>query len=167
MVWGCEDSNYFSLLVTVNYIDGHCYCDSRETVKPLWADNLLWDIIGMPDNKKEPLSLRCIGAFTIHGATIYEERKELIDWDYCELQKYIADYVKHFHNSVQLVTITDYYNLIDKPVYHSDLRELLLLIYNEKYKEALDFVEKMESDSFVNNGVGLREAARKYIVDKK
>lgn len=35
--------------------------------KPLWVDDLLWDILKMSSNKKEPISLRSLGAFTIHA----------------------------------------------------------------------------------------------------
>lgn len=43
--------------------------------KPLWIDDLLWDILGMETNKNEPDSLRVVGAFT--AAEVYE--KELIE----------------------------------------------------------------------------------------
>ena len=38
--------------------------------KPLWIDDILWDVIGMESNKQEPDSLRVVGAFTVGAARI-------------------------------------------------------------------------------------------------
>lgn len=51
MVWGTKNELYFSLLIDVRERDGHCYCTSMELIKPLWLDELFWDIIDMSENK--------------------------------------------------------------------------------------------------------------------
>lgn len=38
--------------------------------KALYADDLWWDIWGATENKKEPLSLRGIGAYTLSGPVL-------------------------------------------------------------------------------------------------
>lgn len=40
------------------------------TVKPMYADDLWWDIFGIPENKQCPQSLRGTGVFSIEGQTI-------------------------------------------------------------------------------------------------
>lgn len=50
-------------------------------MKPLWIDDLLWDFLKMIGNKKEPLSLRTIGAFIVYRVEIYEDYKELENWE--------------------------------------------------------------------------------------
>lgn len=57
MIWAERDGLFFSLLlnVAVNSTDGKCYCSGRATVKPLWADDTLWEIMGMETNKQEPM----------------------------------------------------------------------------------------------------------------
>lgn len=42
-------------------------CDVRLTVKPMYADDLWWDIWDASDNKKEPLSLRGTGVYSLSG----------------------------------------------------------------------------------------------------
>ena len=41
-------------------------------VKPMYADDLWWDIFNLSENKKCPTSLRGIGAFSIHAAQLKE-----------------------------------------------------------------------------------------------
>ena len=53
-------------------VDGGCKCSMHIEAKPLWIDDLLWDCLCMEGNKKEPLSLRATGAFTVSGVEIHE-----------------------------------------------------------------------------------------------
>ncbi|WP_306397533.1 hypothetical protein [Telluria beijingensis] len=41
-------------------------------IKPMALDPILWDILGMPENAHEPLSLRARGAFTCWGIAVDE-----------------------------------------------------------------------------------------------
>ncbi|MDR2977100.1 MAG: hypothetical protein LBV19_07345 [Streptococcaceae bacterium] len=45
----------------------------RGTVKPFVADDVLWDVLQMPSNHSEPISLRANGAWTIWGLPVFEE----------------------------------------------------------------------------------------------
>ena len=47
-------------------------CVTQE-VKPMALDLILWDILGISENRSEPLSFRSNGAFTCSGLPIYEE----------------------------------------------------------------------------------------------
>ncbi len=98
MVWSATKDNYFSLLVDVRERDGHCYCTSLEHIKPLWLDELFWDIIDMSENKSEPLSLRCIGAFALYGMTVFECEQELPEWSTGELEKCVISYMEHIRS---------------------------------------------------------------------
>ena len=46
-----------------------------ETIKPLWLDDLLWDLLKMETNKEAPLSLRTIGAFTVSGSELFKMKQ--------------------------------------------------------------------------------------------
>ena len=41
--------------------------------KPLWLDDILWDILDISDNKIAPISFRSIGAYTINSQIEVEE----------------------------------------------------------------------------------------------
>lgn len=90
--------------------DGYFFClyflnDVRLTVKPMYADNLWWEIWDAAENKSEPLSLRGTGAYSLSGQILatYEikdttDRSELISQfeqvfqdATVEIKKFIAD----------------------------------------------------------------------------
>ena len=73
MIWYNKKELFFDLLIDVKVkSDDKCYCTAVETIKPLWLDDLLWDLLKMETNKKEQLSLRTIGAFTFSGAEFFK-----------------------------------------------------------------------------------------------
>lgn len=95
MIWYSTKELFFDLLIGVKVkSDDKCYCTAIETIKPLWLDDLLWDLLKMETNKKEPLSLRTIGAFTVSGAELFKNETELKEWTISELVKFFfADIV--------------------------------------------------------------------------
>lgn len=168
MVWGKKEDMYFSLLVDIREKDGRCYCSSHERIKPLWMDDLFWDIMDMPGNKKEPLSLRCIGAFAIYGMTCYECRKELPEWSVDALEQCVEAYVGHFHDTVSSGTMEDYYSVFDCEEYQGDIQELLVLIHNQEYQKAQERIESLEGNGqFQNKGIWFKEYAERYCRDNK
>ena len=55
--------------------DGYFFClyflnDVRVTVKPMYADDLWWEIWDAAENKSEPLSLRGTGAYSLSGQVL-------------------------------------------------------------------------------------------------
>ena len=66
--YGFRQSSYINFKVE----DGYFFClyfltDVRLTVKPMYADDLWWDIWESTENKNEPLSLRGTGAYSLSG----------------------------------------------------------------------------------------------------
>lgn len=70
--YGFRQSSYINFKVD----GGYFFClyfltgEVRLTVKPMYADDLWWDIWGATENKKEPLSLRGIGAYSLSGQVL-------------------------------------------------------------------------------------------------
>lgn len=93
MIWYSTKELFFDLLIGVKVkSDDKCYCTAIETIKPLWLDDLLWDLLKMETNKKEPLSLRTIGAFTVSGAELFKNETELKEWTISELEEIIDNF---------------------------------------------------------------------------
>lgn len=67
--FGFRQSSYINFKVEAGYF----FClyfltdEARLTVKPMYADELWWDIWDATENKNEPLSLRGIGAYSLSG----------------------------------------------------------------------------------------------------
>lgn len=165
--WYNKGELFFSLSSNITQIDGHCYCSSLEQVKPLYLDDLFWDIVGASSNKKEPMSLRCVGAWTVQGAVVFQEKREIITWERDELQTCIADYMDHFNQTVQSSTMDDYRQLLEQPGWHGDIRRLVELLHEDKYREAKAYIKTMEHDDFQVGSIGFRKLAQVYIVKKK
>ena len=105
--YGFRQSSYINFKVD----GGYFFClsfltdEARLTVKPMYADDLWWDIWGATENKKEPLSLRGIGAYTLSGQVLasYEIKnttdksklenqfEQLFNGATAEITKFIAD----------------------------------------------------------------------------
>lgn len=70
--YGFRQSSYINFKVE----GGYFFClyfqadEVRLTVKPMYADDLWWDIWDASENKKEPLSLRGTGAYSISGQVL-------------------------------------------------------------------------------------------------
>ncbi len=162
-VWQQKNGMFFSMLLFVSANDNNqCLFTALESVKPLWADDLLWDILDMPENKAEPLSLRSVGAFTVSGAEIVNATAELPNWELGELEEQISLSIRHFYESIQAVDEAEFYRLAEQPGYQSDMMKALILIHNGKYADAIRFVDTMENDWLSNAGRGFRERAKAY-----
>lgn len=70
--YGFRQSFYINFKVD----GGYFFClsflidEARLTVKPLYADDLWWDIWDASENKKEPMSLRGTGAYSLSGQVL-------------------------------------------------------------------------------------------------
>lgn len=166
MIWAKKGELFFTFFPSIYERDGKCFLDIRAQFKPLWVDDLLWDLIAMPENKKEPLSLRSVGAFTVYGAKLYSKEYELGYWSVEEVAEYIKCELTYFSETVQTVDENGFAARIDEPLYHADVRNLLMLIHTKQYKEAINYAERMEHDSFINGDIGLRKAAVRYCMQR-
>lgn len=70
--YGFRQSSYINFKVEGDYF----FClyflsdEARLTVKPMYADDLWWNIWDASDNRKEPLSLRGTGAYSLSGQVL-------------------------------------------------------------------------------------------------
>lgn len=167
VIWCIKDNLFFTLNLHIGVPDdGKCYCWTSESIKPLWLDDLFWEIFQMESNKSEPLSLRAIGAFTIRGSQVFEDKTELVEWSIDELDKYIDGCLEHFYTSVQVCTVDDFYSNLDIAGYHGELRNALSLIHNKKYQQALECVDSCESGRFINGNLNINDAMITYCKSK-
>ena len=165
MIWYSTKELFFDLLIGVKVkSDDKCYCTAIETIKPLWLDYLLWDLLKMETNKKEPLSLRTIGAFTVSGAELFKNETELKEWTISELEEIIDNYLEHFYKTAQSSSICDFYNNLENSIYHVELRKAL--IHEHKYQGALDYLKDKGEGIFKNGDVSINNAIREYCINQ-
>lgn len=166
MVWFQKEELFFDLMISICEKEGHCYCTGVERLKPLWIDDLLWDLLGMPENKNEAASLRAIGAFAVYGSEIYSVKTELVSWEMAELEQCVIAYVEHFYRDIQSCTIKNFYESMSVSLYHQELRKALSLVHEKEYQEATDYLETCGKGCFCNRGVWVNDAIRDYCRSK-
>jgi hypothetical protein len=147
--YGFRQSSYINFKVD----DGYFFClffltgEARLTVKPLYSDDLWWDILDATDNKKEPLSLRGTGAYTLSGQVLatYEIK------DTTDKSKLESQFEQLFNDATAEITkfIADnpdadtFYPDESKMDHDPDrLLYIIALIHNGREEEALSIIKE-------------------------
>lgn len=160
--YGFRQNSYINFKVE----NGYFFCvdflinEAILTLKPMYADDLWWEIWEAPENKKEPKSLRGIGAFSLSGQVLASyktlETKILLDIS-------IKDNMDHKHTDLTKIYEQVFQNASDniatfltanpdankfypdksKMYYDPDrLLYLMALIHNNKEGEALSIIKE-------------------------
>ncbi len=147
--YGFRQSAYINFKVE----EGYFFClsfltdEARLTVKPMYADDLWWDIWDASENKKEPASLRGTGAYSLSGQVLatYEIKATT---DKSELE---SEFERLFNDASAEVTkfIAD---SPDADLFYPDesrmehdpdrLLYLMALIHNDKKEDALAIIRE-------------------------
>ena len=151
---------FYDAIIFVSEKDGKCICTIKERLKPLWLDDLLWDLLRMEDNKKEPVSIRVTCAFAVSGVYVYEKDVELKSWSLEELKDVVSGFIEHFSTTVDAGRMDDFVNNLVQP-YHGELRKALYYIHEKKYPEALSLVSGKRG-IFRNKDIDINEAIEAY-----
>lgn len=165
--YGFRQSSYINFKVE----DGYFFClyfltDVRLTVKPMYADDLWWDIWESTENKNEPLSLRGTGAYSLPGQVLatYEikdttdrsELESLFEQVFynasAEIKKFIADNpdADHFYPNESKMDHDPDRLLYLMALIHNGREEDVLAIIKDarKNKHRCMFHSGMFSDSY-------------------
>lgn len=74
----------------------------------------------------------------------------------------VREYISRFALETEEDICSRFAEEIPGTPYHADLRQVLYLIYLEKYVDAGRRIAVMDQDLFVNKGIGFRAAAMEY-----
>jgi hypothetical protein len=137
-VYWLSDYLFFSLLVSTVARDKSMYY--RLNFKWFSLDDRLWEILGMPENKKAPVSLRANGAFTIYGQEILSGIISECEWS----ESWIVASIKEIFSSAgstasqisnKIVDIDKYLEFLEKA--HAELMIRSPMAALNVWKEAL------------------------------
>lgn len=147
--YGFRQSSYVNFKVE----SGYFFClyfltvDVRLAVKPMYADDLWWNIWDASDNKNEPLSLRGTGAYSLSGQTLTSDEITKVA-DKGELTNIIDGMFKNATDAISKFIIANpnadtFFPDESKMDYDPDrLLYLMALIHNGKEKEALAIIKE-------------------------
>ncbi|MBP5482375.1 MAG: hypothetical protein J6Y22_11575 [Paludibacteraceae bacterium] len=108
--FGWKQSSYINWKVKAGYYfyleHLNCYSEATLYVKPLYIDDLWWDVFEMSSNKKAPMSLRGNGTFSLDGVKIlktpdlFDIRAEESEYELEKIQKYSDEVVEKIWDNV-------------------------------------------------------------------
>lgn len=147
--YGFRQSSYVNFKVE----SGYFFClyfltgDVRLTVKPMYADDLWWNIWDASDNKNEPLSLRGTGSYSLSGQILTSDEITKVA-DKGELTNIIDGMFKNATDAISKFIIANpnadtFFPDESKMDYDPDrLLYLIALIHNGKEEDALAIIKE-------------------------
>lgn len=128
--------------------------------KPLWVDDFLWDILKMPSNKKEPISLRSVGAFTIHAEI--DEYSEAFR-DETDIDRIILEYFVRFQEFSQGFDESAFLGKYRDICWQQEMMHVIVLLHENRGAEALEYLAGKNIRDFVIGDQSFSELAAEYV----
>ena len=137
-------------------------------VKPMYADDLWWDIFETPGNKNEPLSLRGEGAFAVDAQPLCggfdrpqssdrDELERMYDRMFQDVSKEISDFLAENPDADKFYP--DEQMMSRRP---HNLLYVLALVHNGRYAEA---IETAKAGLKTGHGCGMSRWTKKGDID--
>ncbi len=156
MFYVSKDNMFYSTTLFMNRNKLSAYFHA----KPLWLDDILWDVLDMSSNKEEPISLRSIGAFTIQSLIRKKdytvESTEEID---VVVTKTFEELVALAYSYQEEDFLMDYQTI----TYQQEVINVIVLIHNGEYDKALAICQNTQIGYFESNNKDFSKLAIKYI----
>jgi len=101
--WRIEAGYFLCLSVpTINYVLSSITLE----IKPLFIDDLWWDVFNMSSNKNEPMSLRGIGCFAVRAPRIAKydvlDPNHALDYSQASIENKLEDVFKSIDKDIQV-----------------------------------------------------------------
>lgn len=128
--------------------------------KPLWVDDLLWDILKMSANKQEPISLRSVGAFTIRAQI--KEYSEVFQNE-TDIDHIIQDYFAKFKEFTQTFGECDFLGNYQNIIWQQEMIHVIVLIHENQDTEALEYLADRKISDFIIGSKSFAQLAVEYL----
>ncbi len=164
MLFFTHKDYFVSMFYSFNVTNNTIRYDS--IIKYMAYDDIQWDILGMSENKKEPLSLRATGAFSAFGFHLIPPYKYVSLGDNPEevlnnLLSEIKQMVENFDEDL------DERILLELQTRPHPTQEFIVYVHQKQYakarKLAEDCIKNGEEGTFGNNGKDFFELALEYL----
>ena len=167
-----SDDYFISILFAATGVNNNLI-NVRGTVKPYFFDDIFWTVFQMQENLNQPMGLRADGAFAVRGLQIFNQYKEIEDYngveeyvgkllDMCDVE--IMNVINEVGNNFRKF-INCSKEVEDPGLYDYVLGEMLVYIKEENYLKARNLaVNELENHrygDFKNQGKYIYE----HVVD--
>lgn len=151
-----NDTMFYSAMLSMNRNHLQAYF----CAKPFWLDDILWDILEMENNRTEPVSLRGIGAFTVHSQI--REREYTVE-DLAEIDGIVSRTFEELVELSENYREKDFLAECGNIPYQQEVIEVITLIHSGEYEKALDLCQRKQIGFFGDVKKGFSELAADYI----
>lgn len=156
MIWTVQGDILFTLSPWVAVPLGEDRARFRAScgAKPLFADDLLWDILGFEENKSQPMSLRVNGAFALPEVPAYEERQYLESLEQEAVSALIQGELERFSQFLaglagrEMTWFRDWEAKQERYA-RMEVMRLMLMLHDGNRDEALAYVAEHKVSDFI------------------
>ena len=165
-VWVRKDDMLYVMISLINIKDT-AILHTTFLTKPVFADDYLWDILGMEENKSDPFSLRVTGAFTAQPVSFHVSNHPLSVMDAGELEAGLREDLEYLSGHIASVSpdsLSWFREMEAKQERYlqSDVMRLILLLHDGSRDEAAAYLEQHSMRDFIINGKSFGELAKEY-----
>ena len=165
-VWVRKDDMLYVMISLINIKDT-AILHTTFLTKPVFADDYLWDILGMEENKSDPFSLRVTGAFTAQPVSFHVSNHPLSVMDAGELEAGLREDLEYLSGHIASVSpdsLSWFREMEAKQERYlqSDVMRLILLLHDGSGDEAAAYLEQHSMRDFIINGKSFGELAEEY-----
>ncbi len=165
-VWVRKDDMLYVMIPLINIKDA-AVLHTSFSAKPVFADDYLWDILGMEENKSEPFSLRVTGAFTAQPVNFHVSNHPLSALDAGELEAGLREDLEYLSGHIASVSpdSLSWFREMEarqERYWQSDVMRLILLLHDGNRDEAAAYLEQHSMRDFIVNGKSFGELAEEY-----
>lgn len=165
-VWVRKDDMLYVMISLINIKDT-AILHTTFLTKPVFADDYLWDILGMEENKSDPFSLRVTGAFTAQPVSFHVSNHPLSVMDAGELEAGLREDLEYLSGHIASVSpdSLSWFREMEAKLeryLQSDVMRLILLLHDGSRDEAAAYLEQHSMRDFIINGKSFGELAEEY-----
>ena len=165
-VWVRKDDMLYVMISLINIKDT-AILHTTFLTKPVFADDYLWDILGMEENKSDPFSLRVTGAFTAQPVSFHVSNHPLSVMDAGELEAGLREDLEYLSGHIASVSpdSLSWFRETEakqERYLQSDVMRLILLLHDGSRDEAAAYLEQHSMRDFIINGKSFGELAEEY-----
>lgn len=157
--WTIQNGILFDMLphITIPLHEDKAYLSIPCGAKPLFVDDILWDILGMEENNAKPASLRVNGAFSLTTVKFQEQRYALDALSREELQNYLEHEFQTFSCFLASIAGSElpwFLQMEDKKddYYQVDVMRPIIMLHEGRNDDALKYIAERNVSTFIVGG---------------
>ena len=167
--WTIQNGLLFDMLphITTPLHEDKAYLSIPCGAKPLFVDDILWDVLGMDENKTKPASLRVNGAFSLATVKFREQRYALDVLSREEIQDHLEHELQTFSCFLTSIAGNELPWFLRMEAekddyYQADVMRPIIMLHEGKTDDALKYVAERNVSTFIVNGKTVGELIAEY-----